>query len=71
MKNNFWQVLGGWLKKTAQNIGHWFKSLFVSMNDKEPKLRTLIKKDSFIAVLSSLTSILIGVLFGFVLLLIL
>jgi len=71
MKNNFWNGLGGWFKKTAQNIGRWFKSLFVSMDDKEPKLRTLIKKDSFIAVLSSLTSILIGVLFGFVLLLIL
>ncbi|HPG92436.1 MAG TPA: ABC transporter permease [Clostridia bacterium] len=70
-KNNFWSKLGGWFGNTIRKIGRWFKSLFVSIDDKEPKLRVLIKKDSFTAVLASLTSILIGVLFGFILLLVL
>lgn len=59
------------LKVFFKGSGHWFKSLFVATGGKEPRLRTLAKTDSFTAVLSSVVSILIGILFGAVLLFIL
>lgn len=69
--NGFFSKIGSWCAKTAATLGRWAKSLFVSVEGREPRLKTLAKTDSFTAVLSSFSSILIGVLFGFILLLVL
>lgn len=65
MKNNFWNGLGGWFKKTAQNIGRWFKSLFVPMDNKEPKLRTLMNSPKTLSFVSSIICIIGGLLVGY------
>ena len=52
-------------------ITKFFKSLFRPVDDKEPKLLALYKKDGTKAVLSSLICIFIGVLIGFIVMLVL
>lgn len=53
----------------AKKTGIWFKSLFVSVDGNEPKLVTLTKKPGFASVVSSIISILIGMAFGCILIL--
>jgi ABC-type uncharacterized transport system permease subunit len=58
------------IKTMFRSIGNWFKGLFKSVNGKEPKLRVLIKSESFHAFSASLMSILIGIVFGAILMII-
>lgn len=53
----------------AKKLARWIKSLFVSVDNEEPKLKTLSKKPGFGSVMSSIISIIIGLLFGCVLIL--
>ena len=52
-------------------ISKFFKSLFCVVDDKEPKLLTLYKKDSTKSVISSLICIFTGVFIGFLIMLVL
>ncbi|MCK9536865.1 MAG: ABC transporter permease [Bacilli bacterium] len=51
-------------KRLLSNIGKWFKSLFVRVEDNDAKLLTLYKKPQTKSILSSLISIFIGILLG-------
>ncbi len=54
--------------KTIKNIGKFFKSLFVSVDENEPRLRTLYEKDGTKSVISALICILAGILVGVIVL---
>lgn len=52
-------------------IGKFFKSLFCSVDDNQPKLLTLYKKDSTKSVIASLICIFTGIFIGFIVMLVL
>lgn len=54
--------------KTVKNIGKFFKSLFVSVDDNDPRLKTLYEKDGTKSVISALICILAGILVGVIVL---
>lgn len=58
------------VKDFFKKIALFFKSLFVSVNDKEPKLLTAVKKEGVQTALSSILCAIVGVFFGFLILLI-
>ena len=56
------------MKKLLNNIGRWFKSLVLPVDQREPRLLTLYKKDSTKSVLSSVICIFAGILIGSIIL---
>lgn len=56
-------------KNIFAEIGLWIKSLFVSVNNKEPKFLTFAKKDGFQTVIASILCALCGILLGYIILL--
>ena len=57
------------VKKVFVATGNWFKSLFVSVNGKEPKLLSLLKNEKFTSAFASVICAVLGILVGFLLLL--
>ena len=58
------------MKNFLGKIGRWFKSLFVTVDEREPRLLTLYKKDSTKSILSSLICVFAGILVGAIILII-
>ena len=57
------------VKKVFAAIGKWFKSLFVSVDEKEPKLLLLFKNEKFTTAFASVICALLGIFIGYILLL--
>ncbi len=53
-----------------ESIGRWFKSLFVSVDNEEAKIKVLVKKEGTKSFFASVCSIIAGLLIGVVILLI-
>lgn len=59
------------IKLFFNKIGLWFKNIFVSVDNKPSKLRKMSDKPGFTSFMASFISILIGLIFGLLLLLVL